>query len=120
VEQKWGVGPEVFTPENARAYGRFLGRRYRDRPVVWILGGDRSPEAPGHLAVVRAMAEGLREGDGGAHLMTYHPMGASRRRGTSTPTGGWRSTCSSRGTRGATSRTTAPSTRTARASRPSR
>jgi hypothetical protein len=75
VEQKWGVGPEVFTPENARAYGRFLGRRYRDRPVVWILGGDRSPEAPGHLAVVRAMAEGVREGDGGAHLMTYHPMG---------------------------------------------
>ena len=73
--KRWGVGPEVFTPENARAYGEFLGRRYRDRPVVWILGGDRIPESDRHLAIVRAMAEGLRAGDGGAHLMTYHPMG---------------------------------------------
>lgn len=73
--RRWGAGPEIFTPANARAYGRFLGRRYRDKPVVWILGGDRSPERPEHFAVVRAMAEGLREGDGGAHLMTYHPMG---------------------------------------------
>lgn len=74
--RKWGVGPEIFTPANARAYGRFLGRRYRDRPIIWILGGDRSPERPEHLAIVRAMAAGLREGDGGAHLMTYHPQGA--------------------------------------------
>ena len=27
------------------------------------------------MAVWRAMADGLRKGDGGAHLMTYHPMG---------------------------------------------
>src|SRR5690606_33635541 len=26
--QKWGRGPQVFTPENARTYGRFLGERY--------------------------------------------------------------------------------------------
>src|SRR5215218_37764 len=43
--KKWGVGPEIFTPENARAYGEFLGRRYRTRRVIWILGGDRSPES---------------------------------------------------------------------------
>jgi hypothetical protein len=73
--KKWGIGPEIFTPENARAYGELLGRRYRSKPIVWILGGDRSPESPVHLAIVRAMAEGLRAGDGGAHLMTYHPMG---------------------------------------------
>jgi hypothetical protein len=73
--RKWGVGPEIFTPENARAYGELLGRRYRNRAIVWILGGDRSPETPAHFAIVRAMAEGLRAGDGGAHLMTYHPMG---------------------------------------------
>ncbi|HEV7993769.1 MAG TPA: glycoside hydrolase family 140 protein [Gemmatimonadaceae bacterium] len=74
--KKWGAGPEIFTPENARAYGELLGRRYKNKPIVWILGGDRSPESPLHLAIVRAMAEGLRAGDGGAHLMTYHPTGA--------------------------------------------
>ena len=73
--KKWGIGPEIFTPANARAYGELLGRRYRSKPIIWILGGDRSPESPAHLAIVRAMAEGLRAGDGGAHLMTYHPMG---------------------------------------------
>lgn len=73
--KKWGTGPEIFTPANARAYGFFLGRRYRDKPVVWILGGDRSPERPADFAVIRAMAEGLRAGDGGAHLITYHPQG---------------------------------------------
>lgn len=75
--RKWGVGPEVFTPENARAYGRFLGARYRDEPIVWILGGDRNPETEEDLAIIRAMAEGLREGDGGVHLMTFHPQGGS-------------------------------------------
>ena len=26
--RQWGKGPEVFTPENARVYGHFLGARY--------------------------------------------------------------------------------------------
>jgi hypothetical protein len=26
-----------------RVYGRFLGRRYKDRPIIWILGGDHNP-----------------------------------------------------------------------------
>src|SRR5687767_3334408 len=29
--KKWGAGPEIFTPENARAYGKFLGNRYKDK-----------------------------------------------------------------------------------------
>lgn len=76
--KKWGVGPEVFTPENARAYGQFLGTRYKDAPVIWILGGDRNPENAEDLAIIRAMAEGLRTGDGGRHLMTYHPQGGAQ------------------------------------------
>ena len=72
---KWGGGPEIFTPENAATYGEFLGRRYRDQPIIWILGGDRPPENERHLAVVRAMAAGLRRGDEGRHLLTYHPTG---------------------------------------------
>lgn len=73
--KRWGVGPEVFTPDNARIFGEFLGERYRDKPIVWILGGDRIPEEEEDFAIVRAMAEGLQTGDAGNHLMTYHPMG---------------------------------------------
>lgn len=74
--KKWGIGPEVFTPQNARVYGTYLGRRYREQPnIIWILGGDRNPETPEQLAIIRAMAAGLRAGDGGRHLITYHPQG---------------------------------------------
>ncbi|NLF31372.1 MAG: DUF4038 domain-containing protein [Planctomycetes bacterium] len=73
--RKWGTGPELFTPDNALAYGRWLGRRYRDRPLIWILGGDRPVETDVHARIIRAMARGLREGDGGEHLMTFHPCG---------------------------------------------
>lgn len=75
VNKKWGVGPEIFTPENAKVYGEFLGRRYRGKPIVWILGGDRPIENERHLQIWRAMAEGLRKGDDGEHLITYHPVG---------------------------------------------
>jgi hypothetical protein len=75
--KKWGQGPEVFTPANAEAYGRWLGERYRDAGVIWILGGDRPVESAKHVDIVRAMARGLRAGDGGAHLITFHPMGGN-------------------------------------------
>jgi hypothetical protein len=73
---KWGIGPEIFTPENAEAYARWLGRRYREKPILWIVGGDRPIENDRHRAIVAAFARGLREGDGGAHLITFHPTGA--------------------------------------------
>ncbi|MBP3966007.1 glycoside hydrolase family 140 protein [Paenibacillus lignilyticus] len=67
-------GPEIFNVDNARQFGRYVGKRYKDKPnIVWILGGDRNPDE--RIAVWRAMAGGLREGDGGNHLITYHPMG---------------------------------------------
>jgi len=68
----------IFDPGNARAYGRFVGARYRDKPIIWILGGDQNVESDEERAVVEAMAAGLDEGDGGAHLMTYHPRGPGR------------------------------------------
>jgi hypothetical protein len=74
--QKWGVGPVVFTPENARVYGRWLGRRYRDASnIIWLVGGDRPIEEDVHREIVQAMARGIREGDGGRHLISFHPMG---------------------------------------------
>lgn len=73
--KKWGVGPEIFSPENAEIYGEWLGRRYKHAGLVWILGGDRPVENDTHRAILRAMARGLRRGDGGAHLITFHPVG---------------------------------------------
>ncbi|HMO64538.1 MAG TPA: glycoside hydrolase family 140 protein [Verrucomicrobiota bacterium] len=73
--RKWGVGPEIFTPQNAEAYGEWLGRRYREAGLIWILGGDRPVEGDRHKEITRALARGLRRGDGGAHLMTWHPGG---------------------------------------------
>lgn len=74
---KHGKGPVIFTPSNARLYGKWFGARYRDCPnIVWVLGGDRPMEDFEHFAIIRGMAEGLKEGDGGAHLMSFHPAGA--------------------------------------------
>ena len=73
--KKWGVGPEIFTPVNAAVYAEWLGRRYRDAGVIWILGGDRPVETDAHRDILRAMGRGLRKGDGGAHLITLHPTG---------------------------------------------
>lgn len=54
-----GKGPEFFTPENAKTYGKYLGNRYKERKnIIWILGGDRNPR-PGSkdLEVWRQMAD---------------------------------------------------------------
>jgi hypothetical protein len=67
----------IFTPQNAAVYGEWLGRRYQKAGVVWILGGDRPIENERHKEIIHAMARGLRRGDGGAHLITFHPPGGS-------------------------------------------
>lgn len=75
--KKWGAGPEIFTPDNAEAYGEWLGRRYKDAGVIWILGGDRPVENDTHKEILRRMALGLHKGDGGVHLHTFHPPGGN-------------------------------------------
>ncbi len=75
---QWGVGPVVFTVENARAYGEFLGRRYANQSnIVWILGGDRPAvhEQNDYLPLWAAMAAGIDAGAGFRTLKTYHPNG---------------------------------------------
>lgn len=70
----------IFNEDNIRSYGQFLGARYKDKPVIWILGGDSNP-VEGTIdsrPIWRAMAEGLEAGDEGSHLMTYHPKGGGR------------------------------------------
>ncbi|HUJ44224.1 MAG TPA: glycoside hydrolase family 140 protein, partial [Opitutaceae bacterium] len=70
-----GGSPPLFTVEKARGFGLFLGRRYRTQPVIWILGGDQDIHSPEERAIIDALAAGLRDGDGGTHLITFHPRG---------------------------------------------
>ena len=61
----------IFTAQNADTCGEWIGKRYKDKPIIWILGGDRVVESDEHKEIIRAMARGLRKGDGGNHLMTF-------------------------------------------------
>ncbi len=70
-------GKPLFNAKNAEVYGEWLGRRYKDQGLIWILGGDRGIDTDEQKAVIRAMAQGIRKGDGGAHLITLHPPGGS-------------------------------------------
>lgn len=74
---KWyrrrGVGPEIFTPENAFAFGKWLGERYAKQTVIWLLGGDREFLTENHREITRQMARGIRSGDGGRNLISVHP-----------------------------------------------
>lgn len=67
----------LFTVANAEIYGEWLGERYKDAGLIWVLGGDRSVDNDEQKEILRAMARGLRKGDGGAHLMTLHPPGGN-------------------------------------------
>ena len=71
-----GEGPRFFTPENAKEYGRWLGKRYKDfGNIIWVMGGDRAFTTRYQLETLDSMARGIKEGDGGRHLMTMHPAG---------------------------------------------
>ena len=57
--------------EKLRAYGRFVGRRFKDLPnIVWMLGGDYTPEKADQWTVTE-LAAAIREQDP-THLMTAH------------------------------------------------
>lgn len=71
----WGglVKAGLMSEEQAKAYGRFLGERYKDSPnIIWLIGGDlRGDIKP---AEYTALAKSIREVDKN-HLMSYHPFG---------------------------------------------
>jgi hypothetical protein len=74
----WHDKPKIlFNAQTAESYGEWLGQRYRNSGLVWILGGDRSIDSDEQKDILRAMARGLKRGDGGAHLITFHPPGGS-------------------------------------------
>ncbi len=71
VADRHGRGAN-FNVENAYAYGKFLSERYKGKPVIWILGGDRNVQTDAEYLIWKSMAAGLAEGKGG-HLISYHP-----------------------------------------------
>ena len=62
---------KFITVENGRAWARWLAQRYQDVPnIVWSM----TPEAKKEFVpVLRELAAGLHEGDGGYHLITFKP-----------------------------------------------
>ena len=60
-----GVYEKTVTEDNACAYARWIGDRYKNRAnILWCLGGDRMPIHKGvdYKNVWRRMAEGLAKG----------------------------------------------------------
>ena len=62
---------KCITVENSRAWAKWLAQRYKDVPnIVWSM----TPEAKEEFVpVLRELAAGLHEGDGGYHLITFKP-----------------------------------------------
>lgn len=60
-----------ITLENARAWSTWLAKRYKDSAnIVWSM----TPEAKQEFVpILRELAAGLHEGDGGCHLITFKP-----------------------------------------------
>lgn len=77
-KNSWGIGPEVFTPAKAYSYGKWIGKRYRDRKnLIWVLGGDRDPrEKSSDVEVWNQMAKGILETQNPENpiLITFHPQ----------------------------------------------
>ncbi|MBI4166966.1 MAG: glycoside hydrolase family 140 protein, partial [Acidobacteria bacterium] len=81
---------KIFNPSNADVYGRWLGTRYRNKGIIWILGGDTNPVGvvatisggkrikPADLIITDyrpvydAMAGGIIAGDGRTPFISYH------------------------------------------------
>ena len=78
-----GEGYKFLTPEKAHGYGRFLGQRYAEKPeIIWLLGGDNTPNTGEKKEVWNLVAKGIAEGIGGSEdyskvLMTYHINGGA-------------------------------------------
>ena len=70
TEEGWYEEALANGPEKCLAYGRYLGKRYKDFDnIIWLMGGDRDPGKA--LEEVDAVAKGIRGYDH-RHLFTAH------------------------------------------------
>lgn len=62
---------KAITIEKARAWGKWIAQRYKSVPnIVWSMTPEAKPE---FTPILRELAAGLHEGDGGTHLITFKP-----------------------------------------------
>jgi hypothetical protein len=62
---------KFITRDNARYWAKWVAHRYKNVPtIVWSMTPEAKPE---FVPILRELAAGLREGDGGAHLITFKP-----------------------------------------------
>ncbi len=62
---------KYITVGNARAWAKWVAARYKNVPtIVWSMTPEARPE---FVPILRQLAAGLREGDGGRHLITFKP-----------------------------------------------
>ncbi len=62
---------KFITVENARAWTKWVSARYKDAPnMAWTMNPQAKEE---FIPVIRELVAGLREGDGGRHLISAKP-----------------------------------------------
>ena len=62
---------KFITLQNARAWAKWVAQRFKDEPaIVWSMTPEAKPE---FVPILRELAAGLHEGDGGTHLITFKP-----------------------------------------------
>jgi len=70
--QGWCAEVRASSPSTMRAWGRYVGTRYKNSPnLIWVIGGDTDPIAAGIGPHVREFVAGIRDVDS-THLMTAH------------------------------------------------
>ena len=74
--ERYSTSEAIFDTENAFTYGELLGARYKDRDVIWYLGGDHNPSEE-TIGIWDAMAAGLKTGGEGRSLVSYHVTGGA-------------------------------------------
>ena len=72
---RWWKDDRIFVAATARQYAEWLARRYGGKAVIWVLGGDRSVDTDEERGLIAAFADGIKAGDGGRNLVTFHPCG---------------------------------------------
>jgi hypothetical protein len=71
-DEGWCAEVKAASVDDLRAWGRYVGERYKTFPnILWLIGGDDDPRTHGVSERVRAVVTGLREVDT-VHVMTAH------------------------------------------------
>jgi hypothetical protein len=62
---------KYLTTDNSHVWARWVASRYKDMPnIIWCLVPEAKPE---FVPILRELAAGLHEGDGGRHLIGVEP-----------------------------------------------